>query len=100
VPSQLDVDAPLGVVSADEWRRHWPAPVGEPLDDPLVPEVVSGDDDLLDDVETVLIDSGDEEFEVPELAVEDVDLAEPDEPEDLDDLGVPAADQPSSVEPQ
>jgi XTP/dITP diphosphohydrolase len=100
VPSQLDVDAPLGVVSADEWRRHWPAPVGEPLDEPLVPEVVSGDHDLLDDVEMVLIDSGDEEFEVPELAVEDVDLAEPDEPEDLDDLDVPAADQPSSVEPQ
>jgi XTP/dITP diphosphohydrolase len=104
VPSQLDVDAPLGVVSADEWRRHWPAPVDEPLEEPLeeplVPEVVSGDDDLLDDVETVLIDSGDEEFEVPEIAVEDVDLAEPDEPDELDDLDVPAADQPSSVEPQ
>jgi XTP/dITP diphosphohydrolase len=45
----------------------------------------------------VLIDSGEEEFELPELAVEDVDLAEPDEPDDLD---VPVADQPSSVEPQ
>jgi XTP/dITP diphosphohydrolase len=94
VPGELDVAAPLGAVSADEWRRHWPAPVGAPLDEPLVPEVVCGDDDLLDDVEMVLIDSGDEEFEVPELAVEDVDLAEPEE------LDVPAADQPSSVEPQ
>ncbi|BBY65104.1 nucleoside triphosphate pyrophosphohydrolase [Mycolicibacterium helvum] len=97
VPSQLDVAAPLGVVSADEWRQHWPAPVGEPLEDLLVPEVVSGDDDLLDDVEMVLVDGGDEEFEVPEIAVEDLDLAEPDEHEQLD---VPEADQPSSVEPQ
>ena len=84
VPRQLDVAAPLGAVSADEWRRHWPAPVGEPLDEPLVPEVVSGDEDLLDDLEPVLVAGDDEEFEVPELAVEDVDLA----------------DQPSSVEPQ
>ena len=93
-PSRLDATAPLGVVSADEWRRHWPAPDGEPLDEPLVPEVVSADDDLRDDVETVLIDAGDEDFEVPEIAVEEVDLTEP------DDLDVPVADQPSSVEPQ
>jgi XTP/dITP diphosphohydrolase len=84
-PSRLDVAAPLGVVSADEWRRHWPAPAGEPLELPLVPEVVSGDDDLLDDLETVLVGAEDEEFEVPELAVEDVDLVD---------------DQPSRVEPQ
>ncbi|TDO18774.1 XTP/dITP diphosphohydrolase [Mycobacterium sp. BK086] len=91
VPSQLDVAAPLGAVSADEWRRHWPAlidePAGEPLELPLVPDVVSGDDDLLDDVDIVLVDSGDEGFDVPELAVDDVDLDEP-------------ADQPNSVEPQ
>ena len=87
VPSQLDVAAPLGVVSADEWRRHWPVLAGEPLELPLVPEVVS-EDDLLDDVDTVLIDGADEEFDVPTLAVDDVDLVEPEE------------DQPSSVEPQ
>jgi XTP/dITP diphosphohydrolase len=87
VPSHLDLVAPLGVVSADEWRRHWPAPAGEPLELPLVPEVVSGDDDLLDEVDTVLVDGGDEEFEVPELAVDDLDLVEP-------------PGQPSSVEPQ
>ncbi|MBB3602183.1 XTP/dITP diphosphohydrolase [Mycolicibacterium sp. BK556] len=91
VPSQLDVAAPLGAVSADEWRRHWPAlidePAGEPLELPLVPDVVSGDDDLLDDVDIVLVDSGDDGFDVPELAVDDVDLDEP-------------ADQPNSVEPQ
>ncbi|BBY57535.1 nucleoside triphosphate pyrophosphohydrolase [Mycolicibacterium sarraceniae] len=86
VSNQLDGAAPLGVVSADEWRRHWPVVVDEPLDDPLAPELVSGDDDLLDEVDAVFIDSDDEEFGVPELAVEDVDLAEP--------------DQPSSVEPQ
>lgn len=88
LPSQLDVAAPLGAVSADEWRRHWPAPAAEPLELPLVPEVVSSDDDLLDDVDTVQIDSDDEEFDVPELAVEGVDL-----------IG-PQPDQPSSVEPQ
>lgn len=92
LPSQLDVAAPLGAVSADEWRRHWPAqidePAAEPLELPLVPEVVSSDDDLLDDVDTVQIDSDDEEFDVPELAVEGVDLIEP------------QPDQPSSVEPQ
>jgi XTP/dITP diphosphohydrolase len=87
VPSRLDVAAPLGVVSAEEWRRHWPAPADEPLELPLVPEVVSGDDDLLDDVDTVLVDDADEDFEVPELAVDDVGLTDP-EP------------QPSSVEPQ
>jgi XTP/dITP diphosphohydrolase len=90
--SRLDVATPLGVVSADEWRRHWPAhidePAAEPLELPLVPQVASADDDLIDDVDTVQIDSYDEEFDVPELAVEDVDLAEPE------------ADQPSSVEPQ
>jgi XTP/dITP diphosphohydrolase len=91
VPSELDVAAPLGVVSADEWRRHWPAPVGEPLELPLVPEVVSDDDDLLDDVEIL---RAEEEFEIPELGADDVDLVVPEAPE------LPDADQPSSVEPQ
>ena len=94
VPSRLDIAAPLGAVSADEWRRHWPAhidePVGEPLELPLVPEVVSADDDLLDGVDTVFVDGVDEELEVPELAVDHVDYVELSEPEA----------QPSSVEPQ
>lgn len=80
-PSQLDVAAPLGAISPDEWRRHWPIAVDEPLDLALVPEMVS-DDDPLDDVETVRVD---EEFDVPELAVDDLDADEP---------------QPNSVEPQ
>jgi XTP/dITP diphosphohydrolase len=84
VPSHLDVAAPLGVVSADEWRRHWPVRAGEPFELPLVPEVVSGDDDLLNDVDTVLVDGGDEEFEVPELAVDDLDVFEPDQPSSVD----------------
>lgn len=92
-PSRLDVVAPLGAVSADEWRRHWPAPLAEPLELPLVPEVVS-DDDLLDDVEIVLVE---QDFEVPELVVEDLDLVESEDPDESD---VPTADQPSSVEPQ
>jgi XTP/dITP diphosphohydrolase len=56
-PSELDVAAPLGVVSEDEWRRHWPSAAGvEPLDIPAVPELVSDDDmvvvdDLVDDIE-------------------------------------------------
>ena len=58
VPSELDVAAPLGVISEDEWRRHLPG-VGrpEPLDMvPAVPEVVSDDDmvdvdDLVDDID-------------------------------------------------
>jgi len=87
-PSELDAAAALGVVSADEWRRHWPAPVVEALELPLVPEVVT-DDDVLDDVDTVRVD---EELDLPELT-DDVDLAEP---EAVDD----EADQPSSVEPQ
>jgi len=71
-PSELDVAAPLGVVSEDEWRRHWPSAAGaEPLDIPAVPEVVS-DDDIVD---------------VDDL-VDDIELDEPE----------PA--QPSSVEPQ
>ncbi|WP_445168920.1 nucleoside triphosphate pyrophosphohydrolase [Mycolicibacterium sp. Dal123E01] len=90
-PSRLDIAAPLGVVSADEWRRHWPVLVDESavesLELPLVPEVVSGDDDLLEDVDTVLVDDADEDFEVPELAVDDLDLIE-------------LEAQPSSVEPQ
>jgi XTP/dITP diphosphohydrolase len=84
----LDAAAPLGVVSPDEWRRHWPAPAAEMLELPLVPAVVT-DDDLLDDVETVC---GDDELDLPELA-DDVDLAQP-------DPAVDEADQPSSVEPQ
>lgn len=48
VPSELERDVPLGVVSEDEWRRHWPsASASESLDIPAVPEVVS-DDDLMD----------------------------------------------------
>jgi XTP/dITP diphosphohydrolase len=56
-PSELDVAAPLGVVSEDEWRRHWPGAAGaEPFDIPAVPELVSDDDmvdvdDLVDDIE-------------------------------------------------
>ena len=56
-PTELDVTAPLGVVSEDEWRRHWPSTgSAEPLDIPAVPEVVSDDDmvdvdDLVDDIE-------------------------------------------------
>ncbi|GAY14898.1 nucleoside triphosphate pyrophosphohydrolase [Mycobacterium sp. shizuoka-1] len=87
VPSQLDTAAPLGAVSEQEWRRHWPAPHGVSVELPLVPELIS-EDDPLDDVDTVHIDSGDEEFDVPELAVDDVELVEPE------------LDQSSSVEPQ
>ena len=56
-PSELDVAAPLGVVSEGEWRRHWPGAAGaEPFDIPAVPELVSDDDmvdvdDLVDDIE-------------------------------------------------
>ena len=56
-PSELDVAAPLGAVSEDEWRRHWPSAAGaEPFDIPSVPELVSDDDivdvdDLVDDLE-------------------------------------------------
>ncbi|AKK29158.1 nucleoside triphosphate pyrophosphohydrolase [Mycobacterium sp. EPa45] len=84
-PSELDVVAPLGAVTAEEWRRHWPAPAAEALELPLVPEVVT-DDDLLDDVDTVRVD---EELDLPELT-DDVEPAEPDD----------EADQPNSVEPQ
>ncbi|KAA0105125.1 nucleoside triphosphate pyrophosphohydrolase [Mycolicibacterium sp. P1-5] len=87
-PSELDVAAPLGAVTADEWRRHWPTPAAEALELPLVPLLVS-DDDVLDDVDTVRVDS---ELDLPELA-DDVDLAEPDDADD-------EAHQPSSVEPQ
>ncbi|MCV7216682.1 nucleoside triphosphate pyrophosphohydrolase [Mycobacterium crocinum] len=87
-PSELDAAAPLGAVTADEWRRHWPAQAVEALDLPLVPEVVT-DDDLLDDVEMVRVD---DELDLPELA-DDVDL---DDPETADEQ----VDQPKSVEPQ
>ncbi|GAA2794513.1 nucleoside triphosphate pyrophosphohydrolase [Mycolicibacterium pallens] len=87
-PSELDAASPLGAVTADEWRRHWPARAAEGLDLPLVPEVVT-DDDLLDDVEMVRVD---DELDLPELA-DDVDL---DDPETADE----PADQPNSVEPQ
>ena len=56
-PSELDVAAPLGAVTEDEWRRHWPSAAGaEPFDIPAVPELVSDDDmvdvdDLVDDLE-------------------------------------------------
>jgi XTP/dITP diphosphohydrolase len=91
-PSELDAAAPLGVVSADEWRRHWPAPVDEPPELLLVPEVLTDEDLLDDDVDTVLAD---EELEPPGLA-DDVDLAEP---EGIDGQNT-EADQPNSVEPQ
>lgn len=91
-PSELDAAVPLGVVSADEWRRHWPAPVDEPLELLLVPEVLTDEDLLDDDVDTVLAN---EELELPELA-DDVDLAEPEGVEGQDT----EADQPNSVEPQ
>ena len=64
-PSELDVAAPLGVVSEDEWRRHWPSAAGaDPLDIPAVPELVSDDDmvdvdDLVDDIELDEPDTGD-----------------------------------------
>ena len=87
-PSELDAAAPLGAVTADEWRRHWPAQAAEALDLPLVPEVVT-DDDLLDGVDTVRVY---DELDLPELA-DDIDL---DEPEAADE----PVDQPKSVEPQ
>jgi XTP/dITP diphosphohydrolase len=87
-PSELDVAAPLGVVTADEWRRHWPTLAVDALELPLVPVLVS-DDDVFDDVDTIRVDS---DLELPELA-DDVDLAEPDYADD-------EADQPKSVEPQ
>ncbi len=87
-PSELDAAAPLGAVTADEWRRHWPAQAAEALDLPLVPEVVT-DDDLLDGVDTVRVY---DELDLPELA-DDIDL---DEPEAADE----PVDQPNSVEPQ
>ena len=90
--TRRDTDAPSSSTSPRPGRGQrrrvaaaWPAPAGEPLELTLVPEVVSGDDDLLDDLETVLVGAEDEEFEVPELAVEDGDLLD---------------DQPNSVEPQ
>lgn len=64
-PSELDVAAPLGVVSEDEWRRHWPSVAGaDPLDIPAVPELVSDDDmvdvdDLVVDIELDGPDPGD-----------------------------------------
>ena len=84
--TELDTVAALGAVSADEWRRHWPAPEAEPLDLPLVPEVVT-DDDVLDDVDILRVD---DDLDLPELAD---DLAG----SELRDV---EADQPSSVEPQ
>ena len=84
-PSELDAAAPLGVVSADEWRRHWPVSDAEVLELPQVPELVT-DEDLLDDLDTVRV-----EDDVPELA-DDIEPA--DEPDDA------TVDQPSSVEPQ
>jgi XTP/dITP diphosphohydrolase len=57
VPTELDVAVPLGAVSEDEWRRHWPSgSSAEPFDIPAVPEVVSEDDlldvdDLVNDIE-------------------------------------------------
>lgn len=61
-PTELDAAAPLGVVSEDEWRRHWPSAGSvEPLDIPAVPEVVS-DDDMVD--VDVLVD--DLELDEPE----------------------------------
>ncbi|TGD87304.1 nucleoside triphosphate pyrophosphohydrolase [Mycolicibacterium sp. CH28] len=87
-PSELDGAAPLSVATAEEWRRHWPMRTEEPLELLLVPEVISVDGELLEDVETVLAA---EEFDLPELAAaDDVELAEPDV----------LADQPNSVDPQ
>jgi len=75
VPCELDLVAPLGAVTEDEWRRHWPtAPADDPVDvDVLaVPEVVSGDSPL-DDVGTVIAG---EDLQPYELAVDDGDLEE------------------------
>ncbi len=52
----LDPTVPLGMVSADEWRRHWPMSVDELLDIPDVPEVVTADD-MEDPDELVDVDS-------------------------------------------
>lgn len=90
-PSQLDVAGPLGVISIDEWRRHWPMRTEDPVELPVVPEVVSDDDALLEGVEIVLTD---EDFEPPEIAVEDAELI--DAGIDEERLGA----QPNSVEPQ
>ncbi|KDE98862.1 nucleoside triphosphate hydrolase [Mycolicibacterium aromaticivorans JS19b1 = JCM 16368] len=82
--TELDAVAALGAVSADEWRRHWPAPDAEPFELPLVPEVVT-DDDVLDDVDFLRVD---DDLDLPELA------------DDLAGSELLEADQPSSVEPQ
>ena len=62
LPAELDVAAPLGAVSEEEWRRHWPIPGGrEPLDDiPAVPVVVSDDEplDLGERVDDIELDVG------------------------------------------
>lgn len=62
LPAELDVAVPLGAVSEEEWRRHWPIPGGpEPLDDiPAVPVVVSDDEplDLGERVDDIELDVG------------------------------------------
>lgn len=89
-PTELDAATALGAVSPDEWRRHWPAPDAEPVELPLVPEVVT-DDDVLDDVDILQVD---DDLDLPELA-DDLAVGE------LVDVDVDVdADQPSSVEPQ
>ncbi|AQT81462.1 nucleoside triphosphate pyrophosphohydrolase [Mycolicibacterium litorale] len=75
-PSELDAAGPLGVVGADEWRRHWPVRADAPLELPLVPDMVTGDDDLLEDV--AIVRAG-EELEVPEITTEDGELIDADE---------------------
>lgn len=74
-PSELDVAGTLGTVGADEWRRHWPVPTPEPLELPLVPELVTGEDALLEDVEIV---RAGEELELPEITSADGELIDAD----------------------
>ena len=55
-PSELDVAAPLGVVTEDEWRRHWPSASSASHWTSGGAGVVSDDDmvdvdDLVDDLE-------------------------------------------------
>jgi XTP/dITP diphosphohydrolase len=46
IPAELDV-APLGAVSAQEWRSHWPSAADEPVDEPEEPDTdaVAADDE-------------------------------------------------------
>jgi XTP/dITP diphosphohydrolase len=106
VPAELDV-APVGVITEDEWRAHWPpavealADAGE-VDELEQPQAESEDAADKTELEEESEDAIDEPADDPEELADEASTADEEAPpgESVAEHGNPDDDQSNEVEPQ